>query len=323
MGATDHPLSELPTSPSEQSNPWRDLLGRGWSHLEALDPDRLSGAIANPWKYVEDALGVRPARIDVASVRPVAGASSYTATDTEAEPHTDVTYSIVPPHLQVFICQRPAATGGVTLLVDGWQALDELKATSPGTFESLFYDVGERSFAIRWFGATVGMRHDNLVLAHLSSVASGGDEDELTGAVRRLSQNGGYRTRLVPGQVLAFNNHRMLHGRSAFSDPQRLLTKLHVWLCEPLPARPDLREMAERARSHLRAHPEARNGAPIHLLGIDETPSRESFLRAGIVQETLGAPEQAVAETARRLGLRRTQIVQWCAETMEIACRRL
>ena len=322
MGTDVSVLSGIPTKPSEPLRPaWRELLHRGWATLDPLTDGQLAEAAHAPWQYVENALGVRPARIDVMSVRPVPGATTYTSTDIEAKFHTDITYAIVPPHLQLFICSRPARTGGETVLLDGWQVLDDLRDREPALYDDAFLDITEKPFAVRWFGATVGLRHDNLVFAHSPFAAESKLDEAVAEAVERLGRDSAYRMLLAAGQVLVFNNQRLLHGRSAFADPDRMLVKLHIWLCEPLPAPAALWRPADEARTRLRADRGARNGLPPQLLGIDATPSAEALLRAGIVQETLSARQDDMAATARRLGLPPERVHQWCAEAMAMLSR--
>ncbi|MGV9266545.1 TauD/TfdA family dioxygenase [Kitasatospora sp. NPDC003701] len=145
-------------------------------------------------------------------------------------PHTECAQLPRPPRLLLLACARTAESGGETLVVDGRAVLAELADLHPSALEALtapraaYFGGADGRFAPvleqlpdgRW---RLRLRQDSLARfspdaeAHLPA---------LRGAVERHTT----RTRLACGQGLVLDNHRFLHGRTAFVGGRLLLRAL-------------------------------------------------------------------------------------------------
>ena len=151
-------------------------------------------------------------------------------------PHTDLTSRQMLPGVQFLHCLVFDATGGDTMLVDGFACAAELAASEPDAYDLLVdtpllfryrdganTDISARVPLIRLdpAGRVCEVRFSNALLAPLDV-----PPDRMTDTYRavrafgRLLQSGRYerRLRLRPGDVMCFDNYRLLHGRTEF-DP--------------------------------------------------------------------------------------------------------
>lgn len=156
----------------------------------------------------------------------------------ELLPHTDRSGTDEPPELLMTSCLRPGSRGGAAILVDGKAVHDDLARSSPGAVEALlrpgtaFFggDGGIRTSVFSDLTSTtrsaagpvrrqIRLRLDDLALFTCDAA---GHVSELRAALRR-------HARLVPlksGEGYVLDNHRWLHGRTAFEGP-RVLFRLH------------------------------------------------------------------------------------------------
>lgn len=172
-------------------------------------------------------------------IRPISAAGTFSQTASEATLHTDAQYHDVPESRFLLFCVRAARCGGglsrLLRLSDiatdlerelgqndtallrkslwSWETpsvfggdQDELASPHPVVQEE----------AIRW-------RYDNLVI-----------EPPLRETARRFHryvENHPAVTSLPlgPGDVLYCDNRRVLHGRTQFDDPNRLLYRVRLW----------------------------------------------------------------------------------------------
>jgi gamma-butyrobetaine dioxygenase len=162
-------------------------------------------------------------------------------------PHTDEPFRYGPPGVIFFHCIEAGADGGGTsLLVDGFRVAERLRAEHPEAFELLTREplpfhrehAGEvsfqaegRAFSLDRAGRVTGLRFNDRCLAPLELPAD--RADALLDALARLVEQvrdpaNQVRIQLQPGDVLAFDNHRVLHGRTAF-DPNR--ARRHLRSC--------------------------------------------------------------------------------------------
>ena len=153
------------------------------------------------------------------------------------EPHTDNPYRGPPPSIQILHVLKPADIGGETILVDGLSLIERLKKTHSEYLEIL------SSVPVRfgWRDAD----HDHTHQAPIIETNDTGNdfiirfnhrsmiEPVITGLKARKWQEA-YQSlsalihdehlrislRLEEGDILIMNNHRILHGRSAFDDDQ-------------------------------------------------------------------------------------------------------
>jgi gamma-butyrobetaine dioxygenase len=157
-------------------------------------------------------------------------------------PHTDNPYRTPVPGIQLLHCLVNDTSGGLSTLVDGLAATDALRSEDPDAFELLatlpvrFRFVDADTELLSWQtviardarGATTGLRYsprlDEMPLM----------DDEATrryqAARRRLGEllaDPAFELRfaLQPGELLMFDNERVLHGRTGF-DPSEGLRHL-------------------------------------------------------------------------------------------------
>ncbi|MEM7489023.1 MAG: TauD/TfdA family dioxygenase [Pseudomonadota bacterium] len=159
--------------------------------------------------------------------------SAYTA---DALPlHTDLPNQEVPPGYQFLHCIENGAEGGGSLFADGVALAEVLRAEDPDAFALLsavaipfrFHDA---AVDIRTRRPVITLDHDDRVVelrwnAHIADVFDM-PADTLPAYYRAyraymaLTRDPRFvlETRLAPGEMVVFDNRRILHGRGAF-DP--------------------------------------------------------------------------------------------------------
>lgn len=144
-------------------------------------------------------------------------------------------YRVSPPKMVALQCVQPAKRGGVSFLVDGHKILSDLSRTNP----SMITKLSESSIA---------MCRDSHLLAHAPVIGKlptgfhalrfSYDRDLhasketlriLSLFNRRYVQNSSYITHLPlkEREILVFDNHRLLHGRTGV-EGDRLLRR--IWI---------------------------------------------------------------------------------------------
>ena len=161
-------------------------------------------------------------------------------------PHTDEAYRAVPPGILVLFCVRPAATGGETVLVDGFQIGERLRREDPEAFALLarvrqpFHRIHDGTIDQRTrapvlvlddAGELVGFRFHTRTAAPLDLPAE--LVERVYAANHRLSAlmmapANQVRFALGPGEAVLFDNHRVMHSRRPFDDPERFLRICNV-----------------------------------------------------------------------------------------------
>ncbi|KAG5634902.1 hypothetical protein H0H81_000373 [Sphagnurus paluster] len=161
--------------------------------------------------------------------------------------HTDTTYFTDPCGLQIFhLLSHTDGSGGASLLVDGFYAASILKELHPEAYDILSkvhvpaHAAGEASAIYRpnpSSGYPV-LGHD-AVTGELTQVRWNNDDrsvmnrlepqlvDEWYNAIRLwnkclTSPDSEFWIQLRPGTVVVIDNHRVLHGRSAFDGKRRM-----------------------------------------------------------------------------------------------------
>lgn len=164
-----------------------------------------------------------------------AGHSHLANTVRGLEVHTDNPYRNPPPGVQLLQCMCASESGGETILVDGFRIAEELRATSPSAFETL----SRVPQLFRYADHDVDLQHsvkvietnfeDQVEAVHFngrSAATLDVPEDQVAAfydayrAFGKLVRNHAFRFefRMQPGDLLVFNNRRILHGRKAYRD---------------------------------------------------------------------------------------------------------
>ncbi len=165
---------------------------------------------------------------------PSANSNAYTAIALAV--HSDLATREYVPGLQFLFCLENSATGGESLLVDGFAVARQLREESPEFFDVLStlpipFGTKDREFDHRFcapilehnaVGELTTVRHTYWLRTPMQ-----GEFDTLKlfyAAYRRFQELANdpanqLRFRLEPGQLMAMDNRRLLHGRAAF-DPQ-------------------------------------------------------------------------------------------------------
>jgi trimethyllysine dioxygenase len=161
--------------------------------------------------------------------------------------HTDSTYFTDPCGLQLFhLLSHTEGTGGETLLVDGYYVASILKELHPDLYDLLAripvpaHAAGEETSLYRpspplgypvldvdqLTGKLNKVRWNNddrSVMSHLEpGVVEHWYEAIRTWNKLLKSPDSEYWVQLTPGTAIVINNHRVLHGRSAFDGNRRM-----------------------------------------------------------------------------------------------------
>lgn len=155
-------------------------------------------------------------------------------------PHTDGTYVLDAPGLMLFHCVEFEGSGGESVFVDGFRVAEVLEQTNREAFEVL------TTVAVpgQYLGDGVHLRARRPVFrlddaGRLAQVSYNNhdrapfrlpDEEmaafyEALRAFNRLIEDpdNQLKRRLVPGELLLFDNWRVLHGREAFEGKRQLI----------------------------------------------------------------------------------------------------
>jgi trimethyllysine dioxygenase len=159
-------------------------------------------------------------------------------TNLELRPHNDGTYAFDAPGLQLFHCLNFSGSGGESILVDGFRIADELRAADPEAYETLaavevtaqYIGEGAHLMATRPV-----FRHDKGRLVQVTFNNYDRAPFRLPDAEMRAFYRAlkafearandaclQWRHPLRPGEVLLFDNWRVLHGRAAYRGERRL-----------------------------------------------------------------------------------------------------
>jgi gamma-butyrobetaine dioxygenase len=168
-------------------------------------------------------------------VRAVAVAENLAYTDRGLGLHTDNPYRDPVPGFQALQCLLASTEGGDSLFADGWAVAEHLRATDPESFATLtstpvpFYyrSAGAELRAERPLiqltarGVVCAVHYNNrsiaplqLEHAHLQRFYHAYQRFALLLREPRLQMH----LRLRPGDLVVFDNQRILHGRTAFAS---------------------------------------------------------------------------------------------------------
>jgi len=165
-------------------------------------------------------------------------------------PHTDEAFRHGPPGINVLGCVTAADDGGDSVLVDGFKLASLLKKGDPDSFGMLteyaqsyhrIHDLGEgrsidertrqRMFVVDDRGEVTGIRIHTRAAGPLTLPPE--KVEPYYAAHHRLSQlmmsaQNQIQFRLNAGDTVLFDNHRVLHARTDFTDPERFLQICNV-----------------------------------------------------------------------------------------------
>jgi len=165
-----------------------------------------------------------------------------TAYGNEALPlHTDGTYFHDPPGLQVFNCTKQGYEGGASRFADGFAVAERLKEQAPWAFEflskaSFDYQCFDNNchlyasgpiFLLNKAGQVIQMRHNDTDQVPLTGFSNEdielfyNSQKELTKVIE--DPDIVFEKVLQPGETFILNNHRVMHGRSAFKGERRMI----------------------------------------------------------------------------------------------------
>ena len=163
--------------------------------------------------------------------------SAYTPK--ELRPHTDSTYSLDAPGLQILLCMEYDATGGESVLVDGFRVAHQLQQDDP----ILYTALGQIEVTGIYKGDGSNLQARRPILRHdpegrLIQVTFNNYDratirlaepqmTQLYSGIRYLdtrfnSSTFQWRHQLKPGEMLVFDNWRLLHGRGAFQGKRKM-----------------------------------------------------------------------------------------------------
>ena len=162
-------------------------------------------------------------------------------------PHTDEPFRYAPPGFIFFHAIRTGAgSGGTSLMVDGFHVAALMRTQTPELFDLLtrhgvtfhrehagevFFSAEAHVISLDATGVVTGVRYNDRCLAPQTA-----SEDEIDGVIEALAEltrlicdpQNQFQHQLQPGEVLVFDNQRVMHGRSAF-DP--MLAVRHLRSC--------------------------------------------------------------------------------------------
>jgi gamma-butyrobetaine dioxygenase len=170
-------------------------------------------------------------------VRAEAKPSNLAYTNLGLQAHTDNPYSETAPPIQILYCLQSDAAGGENMIVDGFRAVERLRAENPDWFNVLarycanFEYVGRKDVCLRARrpmielapdGELIGMRFNNRATAALTDIPFSHMKTYYD-AYRRLGEiiddpDMEVSFRLAPGDSFLINNRRVLHAPRAFSS---------------------------------------------------------------------------------------------------------
>ncbi|HEX5209710.1 MAG TPA: TauD/TfdA family dioxygenase [Steroidobacteraceae bacterium] len=169
---------------------------------------------------------------DVVS-KPNPNASAYTAMGLEL--HTDLANWRSPPDVQLLFCLENSARGGESVFADGFRVAEDLRDADPEAFRLLSthaieYRFHDPSCDIRTAAPVIELdRQGRLARVRFNNWLRGVLEMpqalvvpmyEALGKFWRMLRDPKYRLnlRLEPGDLISYNNNRVLHGRAPFDE---------------------------------------------------------------------------------------------------------
>lgn len=172
-------------------------------------------------------------------VREIADPNNLAFTSRGLGLHTDNPYRDPVPGFQLLHCLEQSSQGGESIFVDGFAVVEDLSATDPEAVEMLatvpvpfaFRDKSAALEAVRplierdpW-GDVKAVHYNNRSMRPIRLPAA--ETRAYYRAYRLFAEllrdpNFEWRIKLEKGDLVAFDNHRILHGRTAFQGSRHL-----------------------------------------------------------------------------------------------------
>lgn len=274
----------------------RAIAEHGFAVVD-LDDDGIL-RFAQPWRLVLGLVGRAPELTEVQPIHPVATGRSFAASVGDAPLHTDSQlWCGRPPELQVTACLRPAAAGGHSVLVDAHALAAVIADRDPGLGDALVRDLRRMPFVFGdVYGPTLARRGGRYVVTHTPKpMASDAVAMRVASVIASVPH---HTVELRRGQVLLVDNHRMLHGRTAFADTTRALLRVLAWLPAPLGPRPAWADTADVVAEAIAAA--LVDASPAVRLAFGVSGPAPDALDLAVLAVASGAPPGALAQ---RLGV--------------------
>lgn len=259
---------------------WHDFDSAGLAWINA--PAAVARVEADPHAVATELLGESPFKLRMRRLEILpTQRRGYENSNVHALFHIDQD-PYLPPPIQVLMCVRPAREGGDSTFLDGWELAAKVRAHDPALYTELLHTPRIIPFSnSNFFGTTISVRLDNLLVIH---GAMPPDDPVGKALLQRFSLARPVKLHLTEGDVIIANNHRLLHGRTAFTDPDRLIIRLMIWLDHPLVGDPVLvaeaRPIAASLAQQIRDQPEwIRNRLGVFDAGLASPAFAHDFSR--------------------------------------------
>jgi gamma-butyrobetaine dioxygenase len=169
----------------------------------------------------------------IADVRPIANGYDLSMTERALEPHVDNPYRLPQPGYIFLHCLVNAASGGESVLIDGFNVAAQLQQEYPKHFAALCttpvtFAYRDDSTILEHYGHLIERRPDGkvwrVIFHNRADQVVAADPKELSAyyAARRTyadfiwSPHMQATFKLAPGEAYVVDNFRILHGRRAF-----------------------------------------------------------------------------------------------------------
>ncbi len=195
--------------------------------------------------------------------KPDPDSTAYTAVSLDG--HTDLASRETQPGLQMLLCRENSATGGASTMADGFAVAEAMRVEDPEAFEAIttlswLFTNRHRETDYRFSGPIVETDADGKIVeirntGFLRAFPDMPDAD-IPRAYRALriftehcrSDRFLCKTPFSPGDLILFDNRRMLHGRDSF-DPQSGIRRLEGCYLDRDEILSRLRVLARNARA--------------------------------------------------------------------------